>query len=78
MIIKKYQVTLYCNDNKYKPISCIIDYEQSQDIDLTFDALIRKDIQTQGVKKICIKKNWTKKDLIKYNYTKCKARAYSL
>ena len=73
---KKYQVTLYCDDHQYKPISCIVDYEQSQDIDLTFDSTIRKDIQTQGIKKICIKKCWTKADLIKYNYTKCKARAY--
>lgn len=75
-MFKKYQVTLYCNSNEYKPISCIVKYEQAHDIDLTFDSHIRKDIQTKGIKKICTQKSWTKEDLIKYNYTKCKARVY--
>lgn len=73
-MIKKYQVTLYCNTKAYKPVSCIINYEQPTDDDLTLDATAKKQIQSKGVIKICNQRYWTKSDLIKYGYTRCRAR----
>lgn len=73
---KQYQVTLYCNTKAYKPISTIVRHEQNTDDDLTLDTIARKEIQTKGVKKICMQKYWTKKDLQKYGYTRVKAREY--
>lgn len=74
-MIKKYQVTLFCPSGEYKPVACIVNYNQAVDLDLTQDKASRVDIQKKGVIKICQKRYWNKSDLVKYNYTRCKIRA---
>ena len=37
----------------------------------------KKEIQTQGIIKICQQRGWTQKDLIRYGYTTCKTREYN-
>lgn len=73
---KEYQVTILCSTGEYRPVSTIVNYEQSSGEDLSLNKDKRKEIQTKGIIKICQKRGWDKKDLIKYNYTKCKIRLY--
>lgn len=74
-MIKKYQVTLFCADGRYKPVACIVNNEQADDLDLSRDKASRMMLQKKGVEKICQKRYWGKADLMKYNYTRCKIRA---
>lgn len=74
-MIKKYQVTLFCPSGEYKPVACIVNYEQAGALDLSHDKASRKELQKLGVVKICQKRYWTTKDLKKYNYTRYKIRA---
>lgn len=65
-MIKDYQVTLYCNNGKYRPVSCIIKCEESAP---------KMEKIKKGMEKICIKRYWNgSKDLNKYGYTKAKIR----
>lgn len=73
---KKYQVTIYCENGAYKPISTIVEIEQEEDIDLTKDKAQKKAIIQRGVNRICVTRYWTSKDLSKYGYLKAKARVY--
>lgn len=73
---KKYQVTIYCENGSYKPISTIVEIEQEEDIDLTKDKAQKKAIIQRGVNRICVTRYWTSKDLTKYGYLKAKARVY--
>lgn len=72
---KKYQVTLFCTTGAYKPVACIINNEQAEDIDLSTDKQERKKMQKAGVIKICQKRLWTLSDLARYGYTRYKIRA---
>lgn len=63
----KYQVTIYNPENKYKPISTIVDMATTD----------KQNIIKEGVTKICIKKYWTKNDLTKWGYTKVRYREYT-
>jgi hypothetical protein len=74
-MIKKYQVTLFCTTGVYKPVACIVNHKQAEDLDLTEDKAERKQIQKEGVKKICEKRYWQLNDLVRYGYTKYKIRA---
>ena len=76
MIIKEYQITLISATNQYKPVSCIIKKKQTENVDLTKNKSEKMALIQEGYKKICAKKYWTKYDLLKYNYTKAKARLY--
>ena len=76
MIIREYQVTLLCDTNQYKPVSCIIKKKQAEDVDLTQTKSDKMVLINEGYKKICAKKYWTKADLLKYSYTKAKVRLY--
>lgn len=67
--MKQYQVTLTSVSGKYKPVSCIITTELTLDTD-------KKEIINKGVVKICQKRYWTNRDLVKYGYTKAKVREY--
>lgn len=67
----KVQVTLFDKDNRYKPVSAIIEVESVKDFKEH-----EKEYKTKAIQKICIKRLWTKEDLIKYNYTTCKCRIY--
>lgn len=63
----KYQVTLICENGKYKPVSTIVEIENPAD---------KATIQNKGITKICITKRWDKRDLKTYGYTKVKCRVY--
>ena len=67
------QITLFDNNNRYKPISTLIEVES-----IKYYKEHKQEIHTKAIQKICAKKQWTAKDLLKYNYTKLKARNYSL
>lgn len=75
-MIKKYQVTLFSTTGAYRPVACIVNRQQESDIDESQDKAIRKELQKQGVIKICQKRYWTLSDLSKYGYTKYKIRPY--
>ena len=64
---KQYQVTLICENGKYKPVSTIVTMEETAD---------RKAIMREGQKKIMIKRYWSMADLTRYGYTKGKIREY--
>lgn len=69
----EYQVTLFCKNKTYKPVSCII---KSEELDLS-NSLIKKQLIQKGVIKICQKRLWTLQDLKKYGYTKTMVRLYN-
>ena len=75
-MLKSYQITMYCTTNQYKPISTIIKVEQELLEDNLLQTDRKQEIINKGIAKICQKKYWTKKDIIKYNYTKVRAREY--
>ena len=64
---KQYQVTLICENGKYKPVSTIVTMEETTD---------RRAIMREGQKKIMIKRYWSMADLTRYGYTKGKIRKY--
>lgn len=69
---KQYQVTLMCNNGKYRPVSCIITCEE---LDLS-NKEEKKGLVQKGVQKICVKRYWSNADLKKYGYTGAKVREY--
>lgn len=69
----KYQITLYCTTNQYKPISTIITTDKEIDLN---DKKERMEVVNKGIIKICQKKYWTTRELKKYCYTKTKVRKY--
>jgi hypothetical protein len=62
----KYQVTLMCDNGKYKPVSTIVEMD-TQDVPA---------IKTRGIQRICAQRYWTKLDLKNYGYTQVKIRIY--
>lgn len=73
-MIKEYQVTLY--SKKYKPVSCIVKREQYADVDYSKNPNFKKELQKDGLKKICQQHRWQLSDVTKYGYTTYKVRAY--
>ena len=74
---QQYQVTLYCTTGQYKPVSCIVTMmKKSDDENLLKNPRTKKEIVHKGIVKICQKRYWTNKDLVKYNYTKAKVRVF--
>lgn len=76
MISKQYQVTIYNEDNKYKPISTIVTIRQQENITLG-DTQHKRYVIQQGIQKICNKKYWTTRDMNYYRYTKVRVREYT-
>ena len=74
-MIKKYQVTLFSTTGAYRPVACIVNNEQAEDVDLSMDKQERKKMQKAGVVKICQKRYWSLADLSRYGYTRYKIRA---
>lgn len=74
LITKEYQVTIYCNSNQYKPISTIVVMKQEDDINWTLLKDKREAIKKKGIQAICLKRGWSKRDLVNNNYTKIKIR----
>ena len=64
---KQYQVTLICDNGKYKPVSTIVTLEETSD---------KKIIMREGQRKIMVQRYWSMADLKKYGYTKGKVREY--
>jgi len=65
--MKKYQVTIFCETGKYKPVSTIVTATETDN---------RITLQKKGIQKICLSKCWDGKDLARYGYTKVKVREY--
>ena len=66
------QVTLFDKGGHYKPVSALVNVESKE------YAIQHKDeIRISGVTKICQKRYWDAKDLMKYGYTLCKMRVYN-
>ena len=74
-MMKEYQITLMCATGQYKPVSCIVKKDSKEVLEKGRTAFI-KELQQQGIKKICQKRLWTNTDLRKYAYTKVKVREY--
>lgn len=66
----KIQVTLY-SDKGYRPISCLISVTDKADF-----IARKKEVQQQGIVKICQKRYWQKYHLTQYGYTRVKMREY--
>ena len=74
-MLKEYQVTLSSTSGKYKPVSCIVKKDNKEVITKGREVFI-KELQQQGIIKICQKRLWNNSDLKKYGYTKVKVREY--
>lgn len=74
-MIKEYQITLTSTSGKYKPVSCIVKKDSKEVLEKGRDIFI-KELQQQGIIKICQKRLWNNSDLKKYGYTKVKVREY--
>ena len=74
-MIKEYQVTLSSTSGKYKPVSCIVKRDSKEVLEKGRDVFI-KELQQQGIIKICQKRLWNNSDLKRYGYTKVKIREY--
>jgi hypothetical protein len=74
-MIKEYQVTLFTPDNKYKPVSCIVQQDTAIAKEIGNKVYTQK-IKTKGIQKICNKRYWSGQDLTRYGYTKVKIREY--
>lgn len=65
--MKMYQFTIWSDKGK-APISCLI--EANSRLDFASDSITRK----RAIKKICNKRGWTQKDLLKHGYHIYKVR----
>ena len=75
-MIKEYQITLTSTSGKYKPVSCIVKKDSKEVLEKGRDIFI-KELQQQGIIKICQKRLWNNSDLKRYGYTKIKVREYN-
>ena len=74
-MLKEYQITLISTSGKYKPVSCIVKKDSKEVLEKGRDVFI-KELQQQGIIKICQKRLWNNSDLKRYGYTKVKVREY--
>lgn len=74
---QKYQITITCGSGAYKPISTLIEVEQSENVNLLLNPTEKKKIINKGVQKICASRYWTSSDLKRYSYDKVKIRIYN-
>lgn len=65
------QVTLFDTQNRYKPVSTIVKVES-----IAYFNEHQREVKLEAMKKICLQRYWTGKDLKKYGYTTCKIRVY--
>jgi hypothetical protein len=70
--MKDYQVTLFCENGKYKPVSTIV---KAEDVCL-MDTTAKNKIISLGIKKICVKRLWKTRDLRNFGYSKAVVRVY--
>ena len=74
-MLREYQITLTSTSGKYKPVSCIVKRDNKEVLEKGRDTFI-KELQQQGIIKICQKRLWSNSDLKRYGYTKVKVREY--
>ena len=67
----KIQVTLYDKSGKYRPVSALVPVTSAEALKENKDQ-----IKNAGIRKIMIKRGWSKRELIQYNYLTCKMRIY--
>lgn len=72
----KYQVTMYCATGQYRPVSTIVTIEQKNDDNLLLDPEQKAHIIANGIRRICQQRLWTKHEVMKYGYTRVRARVY--
>lgn len=65
-----YQVTLFSATGKYRPVAAIVTTERIN-LKNTFE---KKKVIEKGVQKICQKRGWSARDVVQYQYLKCKVR----
>lgn len=65
------QITLFDKNNRYKPISTLVNVES-----VRYYNEHSTEVKTHGIIKICQKRGWTQRELRTYNYTTCKVRVY--
>ncbi len=75
MMMKKYQITLYCTTGEYRPVSCII-IRDAEEITRIGEQAFKDKLKRDGIQKICAQRSWGKADLLRYHYTKMKMREY--
>lgn len=68
----KMQVTLFDRENKYKPISTLIEVESIEEYNNN-----KKEYQQKAVQKIAVKRYLTVAQLMSQGYTLLKARPYT-
>lgn len=66
------QYTLFSTTGKYKPVSTLVNVES-----VKYYNENKKEVKRKAIEKICVKRYWTKEDLIKYGYTTSKIRVFS-
>ena len=67
----KIQVTLYDKSGKYRPVSALVPVASAEYVKEHKD-----EIKNRGIRAIMIKRGWTRRELIEYNYLTCKMRVY--
>lgn len=67
----KIQVTLYDKSGKYRPVSTLVKVASEDYFNNN-----REKVKTEGIKKIMLKRGWTRRELIEYNYLTCRMRVY--
>lgn len=65
------QYTLFDKQGRYKPVSTLINVESVQ-----YYNDHKREVKQKALTKICIKRRWTKDDLLRFGYTTSKIRVY--
>mgnify|MGYP007022143732 CR=1 FL=1 len=67
----KAQVTLFDKSGKYRPVSTLVEIPNSEYLKEN-----KEQVKNKGIRAIMIKRGWSKRELIEYNYLTCKMRIY--
>ena len=68
-----YQITLFCNTGKYKPVSTIV--KRANEVNIA-DVAVKKQLIADGAQKICFQRGWNSTDLKRNGYVTGKVRIY--
>ena len=67
------QITLFSTTGKYKPVSTLLEVES-----VAWYKEHARECKEKAIRKICLQRNWTGKDLTNFGYTSLKVRNYTL
>ncbi len=65
------QVTLFDKSGKYRPVSTLVKIPGAEYLKEHKD-----EVKNKGIRAIMIKRGWSRRELIEYNYLTCKIRIY--